>query len=191
MPKKGKKLIALFDKGWMWRTLNKKDFISDGKIIINVTSAGQQRIKNEKAVTKLMAMSQIIIPTLKSQFAVNTFNRTLVDKSDLEWVTGEDLIPKSVDELLALSRVELINNNIPIQWRPVAGEDLETHIAIYEKCLDTDSRNEILGFYKDAQMAKNETTPQTLWNIDNSGANLAQNMMIQQSNPNTTPMATM
>jgi len=84
MPAKGKKIIALFDKGGQARTLTKQDFVSDGKLIINVTSANQQRIKDEKAVTKLLALSQTIIPTLKSEYAVNTFTRTLVDKSGIE-----------------------------------------------------------------------------------------------------------
>ena len=81
MPTKGKKIVALFDKGGMSRTLKKNEFISDGKLIINVTSANQQKIKDEKAVTKLLALSQTIIPNLKSEYSKNTFFRTLVSKS--------------------------------------------------------------------------------------------------------------
>ena len=65
----------------MARTLKKEEFISDGKLIINVTSANQQRIVDEKAVTKLLALSQTIIPNLKSEYSMNLFMRTLVDKS--------------------------------------------------------------------------------------------------------------
>jgi ureidoglycolate hydrolase len=68
----------------MARTLRKEEFITDGKIIINVTSANQQKIVNEKAVTKLLALSQTILPSLKSEYSVNTFLRTLVDKSGVE-----------------------------------------------------------------------------------------------------------
>jgi hypothetical protein len=68
----------------MARTLRKEEFIADGKIIINVTSANQQRIVNEKAVTKLIALSQTILPSLKSEYSKNMFLRTIVDKSGVE-----------------------------------------------------------------------------------------------------------
>lgn len=189
MPKKGKKIIANFDKWGQARTLKKEEFISDGKIIINITSATQQKILNEKSVTKLMALSEMIVPTLTSEYAKNTYMRTLVDKSGIEWVSGEDLIPQTVDESLALSRVEMINNNIPIISKPMPWEDLDTHISIYEKCLDTPSRESILALYKDAKVQKNQLAP--TMQADVWGANIAKNMMVQQSNPNTTPVATM
>ena len=84
MPANGKKIIALFDKGGMSRTLRKSEFITDGKLIINVTSANQQKIRDEKAVTKLLALSQTIIPNLKSEYSMNVFMRTLVSKSGIE-----------------------------------------------------------------------------------------------------------
>ena len=68
----------------MARTLRKEEFITDGKIIINVTSANQQRIVNEKAVTKLLALAPTVIPQLKSEYSINAFMRTLVDKSEVE-----------------------------------------------------------------------------------------------------------
>ena len=110
MPADAKKIIALFDKGGMARTLRKDEFITNGKLIINVTSAGQEKIKNEQAVTKLLALSQTIIPTLKSEYSINTFTRALVDKSGIDGVDGETIVPLSYDEQLALSRVEIINN---------------------------------------------------------------------------------
>lgn len=195
MPSKWKKIIALFDKWGTSRTLKKSEFISDGKLIINVTSANQQRIKNEKAVTKLLALSQTILPALKSESSVNTFMRTLVDKSGIEWVDGEVIIPKSYDENLALSRVEIINNykehwQLIESW-PEAGEDLDTHINIYEKCLDNPCRKDILDKYYRARLRKKEIMPEIPVQWDQWGANLAQNMMIQQQNPNTQPIATM
>lgn len=188
MPKNGKKIIALFDKGGMARTLRKEEFITDGKLIINVTSANQQRIRDEKAVTKLLALSQTIIPNLKSEYSMNVFMRTIVDKSGIEWVDGEVLIPKSYDENLALSRVEMINNNIEVISDPEPGEDPQTHIDIYSKCLDTKARKAILDKYNAVLIKKKELEPTMPQWADQWGANLAQNLMMQQSNPNTQPV---
>lgn len=189
MPSKSKKIIALFDKGGMSRTLRKEEFITNGKLIINVTSANQERIKNEKAVTKLLALSPTILPTLKSEYAVNTFTRTLVDKSGIEWVEWETIVPLSYDEQLALSRVEMLNNNVEVMSKPESWEDPQTHIDIYSKCLDTPARNKIIKEYQAIQIRKKEMIPTMPEQVDQGGANLAQNMMIQNSNPNTTPMA--
>jgi hypothetical protein len=68
----------------MARTLRKEEFITDGKIIINVTSANQQKIVNEKTVTKALALSNTVIPQLKSEYSINTWLRMLVDKSEIE-----------------------------------------------------------------------------------------------------------
>lgn len=159
MPKNGKKIIALFDKGGMSRTLRKSEFITDGKLIINVTSANQQKIRDEKAVTKLLALSQTIIPNLKSEYSMNVFMRTLVSKSGIEGVEGETLIPKSYDENLALSRVEMINNNVEVMSDPEPGEDPQTHIDIYSKCLDTKARKNILDKYNAVLIKKKELEP--------------------------------
>lgn len=188
MPSKAKKIIALFDKGGMSRTLLKKEFITDGKLIINVTSANQQKIRDEKAVTKLLALSQTIIPNLKSEYSMNVFMRTLVSKSGIEGVEGETLIPKSYDENLALSRVEMINNNIEVMSDPEPGEDPQTHIDIYSKCLDTKARKNILDKYNAVLIKKKELEPTMPQGADGQGANLAQNLMMQQSNPNTQPV---
>ena len=191
MPAKSKKVIALFDKWGMARTLRKEEFITDGKIIINVTSANQQKVINEKAVTKLLALSQTIIPALKSEYSVNTFLRTLVDKSGVEGIDGEVIIPKSYDENLALSRVEMINNNIEVTAKPEPWEDPQTHIDIYSKCIETPARTKILKEYNDVLIKKIEATPEMPTQTDWQGSNMAMNMMSQQSNPNTQPVTTM
>ena len=79
-----KKIIALFDNGGLSKTLKKKDFVSDGKVIIDIRSSAQENIANEKSVTKLLALAQSIIPNLKSEQSINTFLRTLVDKSGVD-----------------------------------------------------------------------------------------------------------
>lgn len=191
MPKNGKKIIALFDKGGMSRTLRKSEFITDGKLIINVTSANQQRIRDEKAVTKLLALSQTIIPNLKSEYSMNVFMRTLVSKSGIEGVEGETLIPKSYDENLALSRVEMINNNVEVMSDPEPGEDPQTHIDIYSKCLDTKSRKNILDKYNAVLIKKKELMPTMPQGADGQGANMAMNLLAGQQNANSTPVGAM
>lgn len=195
MPADAKKIIALFDKGWMARTLRKDEFITNGKLIINVTSAGQEKIKNEQAVTKLLALSQTIIPTLKSEYSINTFTRALVDKSGIDGVDGETIIPLSYDEQLALSRVEIINNYAEhkqlIQSWPEAGEDLQTHIDIYNKCLDNECRKDILKRYMDAQLLKKELLPTMPEQADAQWSNMAMNLLAGQQNPNNSPITTM
>lgn len=102
----------------MSRTLKKDDFITNGKILIDVKSASQERIINEKSVTKLIALAPNILPNLTSKQSVNTFLRTMIDKSGVG-VSGTDMIPLSYDELTAMSRLERLNANIPVISRPM------------------------------------------------------------------------
>lgn len=78
-----------------------------------------------------------------------------------------------------------------IQSDPEPGEDLDTHIHIYEKCLDNPCRKNILEKYYSTRLKKAELAPEMPAQTDGQGSNMAMNMMAQQSNPNTTPMATM
>lgn len=84
MSPKAKKTIALFDNGGLSKTLKKSEFISDGKVIIEIRSAAQEEIKNNQSVTKLMALAQSVLPNLKSQQSINTFLRTIIDKTSIE-----------------------------------------------------------------------------------------------------------
>lgn len=82
----------------------------------------------------------------------------------------------------------MINNNVEVMSDPEPGEDLETHLDIYYKCLDTKSRKSILDKYNKALIKKKELMPTMPQGADGQGANLAQNLMMQQSNPNTQPV---
>ena len=192
MSPKSKKTIALFDNWWLSKSLKKSEFIADGKVIIDIRSASQEAIKNERSVTKLMALANSIIPNLRSEQSVNTFLRTLVDKSWVDWLEGCDLIPKSYDERLAESRLEMLNNNIEVMSWPEAGEDLKTHIDIYEEnALDTPAARKLITKYKDAYMRQKWVTQQPMWQVDSQGTNIAQNLMAQQQNPATNPLPAM
>ena len=183
MSPRSKKTIALFDNGWISKTLTKDEFISDGKVILNVESASQEAIKNERSVTKLMALAQSVIPNLKSEQSVNTFLRTLVDKSGVDGLEWEDLIPKSVDERLAESRLALLNRDIEVMSWPEPWEDLKTHIDIYEQALDTPAKRSLLKKYNDVFMRTNQPVPQ--WQVDWQGWAMAMNMLAWQQNANT------
>ena len=65
MSPKGKKTIALFDNGGTAQTLRKNEFISGGKVIIDIKSEQQEAIQDEKNVTKLMALANLIMGNLK------------------------------------------------------------------------------------------------------------------------------
>ena len=74
-------------------------------------------------------------------------------------MSGETLVPLSYDENLALSRVEMINNNVEVISDPEPGEDPQTHIDIYSKCLDTKARKSILDKYNAVLIKKKELAP--------------------------------
>lgn len=193
MSPKSKKTIALFDNGGLSKSLKKDEFIADGKVIIEIKSASQEAIKNERSVTKLMAIANFVIPNLKSEQSVNAFLRALVDNSELSWLEGEDIIPKSYDERLAESRIRMINNNIEVISWPEPGEDLKTHLDIYkDNGLDTPATRNLIKKYEDAYMKQKTLMPQApMGQTDNQGTNIAQNLMAQQQNPNTNPLPSM
>lgn len=187
MSPRSTKTIALFDNWGMSKELRKNEFIADWKVIIYLESASQQAIKNERNVTKLMAMAQSIIPNLKSEQSVNTFLRTLVDKSAIQWLEWEDVIPLSYDERLAYDRLKLLNADIPVVSEPEAWEDFKTHIDIYEKAVNTKSKRNLLEKYRDAYTRTNQASVsgQTDW----QGANIAMNLLASQQNQNTNMQA--
>lgn len=185
MSPKSKKTIALFDNWWLSKTLSKNEFISDGKVIMEIKSAAQEEIKNDKSVTKLLALAQAILPNLKSEQSINTFLRTIVDKSGVDGLEGTDLIPYSVDETLAYDRLRLINNDIEVMSSPEPGEDLKTHIDIYAQSLNTKAARNLRKKYNDAYMEKAQNIPPPMAQVDTSSGNIAMNQMTQQNNPNT------
>lgn len=187
MSPKAKKTVALFDNGGLSQTLTKNEFISDGKVIIYLESAAQQAIKNERSVTKLLALAQSIIPNLKSEQSINTFLRTLVDKSSVDGLEWQDVIPLSYDERLATDRLRMINNNIEVISEPEAWEDFKTHIDIYEEALDTPAKKSLLEKYRNAYMTTSQKSlgGQTDW----QGANMAMNLLAGQQNQNTNMQA--
>ncbi len=182
---KSKKTIALFDNGGLSKTLKKSEFISDGKVIIDIRSASQEEIQNTKSVTKLLALAQSILPNLKSEQSINTFLRTIIDKSEVPGLDGLSLVPYSVDETLAISRLRLINNDIEIMSSPEPGEDLKTHIDIYEQWLDTPAKKKLLSAYKQAFLEQAQNVPPPMATTDQSSGNIAMNSMAQQNNANT------
>lgn len=183
MPKSAKKIIALFDNGWDAKFLKKTEFITDGKIIIDIKSSNEQKIINEKAVVKMMALAPNILPNLKSEYSRNVFLRAMVDKSEIDGVEWDDIIPYSYDELLALSRVEMLNNNIEVMSWPEAGEDLKTHIDIYEECVKTPATQKLLSEYKRKYMESQQIAMNAPAPTDNAGSNVALNMLSQQQAP--------
>lgn len=84
MSPKAKKTIALFDDGGKAQTLRKNEFISAGKVIIDIKSEQQEAIQDEKNVTKLMALSNLILPNLKPGSSLNRFLRVMIDKSSVK-----------------------------------------------------------------------------------------------------------
>lgn len=191
MSPKSKKTIALFDNGGLSKSLTKKEFISDGKVIIDIRSSAQEEIQNTKSVTKLLALAQSILPNLKSEQSINTFLRTIIDKSEVPGLEWLNLVPYSVDETLAISRLRMINNDIEVMSSPEPGEDLKTHIDIYEQALDTPAKKKLLTAYKQAFMEQSQNVQPPMWTTDQSSGNIAMNQMAQQNNPNTTPLPSM
>lgn len=99
-------------------------------------------------------------------------------------------MPYSIDETLAISRLQLLNNNVEVLSVPEPGEDLKTHIDIYEQALDTPAKKNLLDKYKEAFMEKSLAVPPQA-SVDQSSGNMAMQSMVAQNNPNTMMPAAM
>lgn len=181
MSPRAKKTIALFDDGWTAQTLKKSEFIAGGKVIIEIRSEQQEAIQDEKNVTKLMALSKIIMSNMKPWASLNRWIRTLIDKSSIRWVTWEKIMPYTIDEMRAIRNVRLLNRNIKLQWKPMPGQDLDTYLLIYSEALPTEARDEALAMYSQAKIEKDMMMQQPqIAQWDNQWSAMAMNMLSNQ-----------
>lgn len=78
----------------------------------------------------------------------------MIDKSSIKGISGEKLIPYTMDEMRAMRNAQLLNRNIPLQGKPMPGEDLDTYIQIYSELPQTDARDQAIEMYKTAKIEK-------------------------------------
>ena len=63
---KGKKSIALFDRGSIYaRSLSRDEFVTDGKVTVYIGSKSQDAIENDKEFNKLMLIANIYLQNMK------------------------------------------------------------------------------------------------------------------------------
>ncbi len=134
-----------------------------------------------------MALSNLVIPNLPKS-AVNRFLRTLIDKSSVKGIDGETLIPLSIDERRAIMNADLLNRNIPLESKPMPGEDLDVYIQIYQELPQTNARDSALEMYIEAKRIKSIQETQQPPQTDNQGSAMALNMMANQQSTATPTM---
>lgn len=147
---KWKKRIALFDK-WEPLTLQltRQDFVSDGKIYLEIRSEQDLKKQKEQDFNKLMAVAQVYLQNMKPWYWFRSFLRKIWD---LSWITNfipEQYIEFTPDEERALMYLEWLNRNeeapAPKEW-----EDYKTYLDIYSQALDTDAKFKAITQYKQA-----------------------------------------
>lgn len=185
MPKKGKKMISLFENGKAFaKSVERKDFIAEGKFQVHIESKAQKAIKDEKNSAKLLWLANLYLGNMKPWYAMNKFLRKLWDTMWIAWFEWEDYIEKTVDEKIAEENLTLLNRNIDIA-DPEVWEDYETYIEIYEKALDTDAKHKILDKYRELATTKQpEPTEMQQWQWDAQTGAMAMNQLAWQQSAN-------
>jgi hypothetical protein len=81
-------------------------------------------------------------------------DRTLIQKSGIEWLEAEEFFPLSADERKAWSNLELLNQDIELQTKPQQGENHNVFIYIYKKWVDTEANRKAIQLREDAILAE-------------------------------------
>lgn len=174
--------IVLYESGKaLNKRLKKSDFIVEWKYQIYITSKTQQKIQDEKDFNKLIALQWVILPNITDQSGKNNFMRFLSKKMSIDWFNPLDFVIETPDEIKAKENVELLNNDIEVDW-PQVGQDLRTYRSIYAQALDTNAKRKVILQYDIAIM--NEPKQETVWVADKMGQWIAMNNLNQKQNNN-------
>lgn len=189
MSPRAKKTIALFDNGGTALKLKKSDFITDGKVLIEITSESQEAVKDEKAVTKMLAMAELIVPNLPKWYPLDRFLRHIIDKSSVKGITGNVMIPKSPEEIKAENMVDVINLGRMPMTRPEPGESLSTYLEIVRQASDNEFKDAVIQDLTDLMVKKQAQAPMMqTWNSSPQSSSMAMNSLSNQQSLATPTM---
>lgn len=176
--------IAFFDN---WKsfsqTLKKKQFVTGGNINIYVISRDEKQDKDNQDFQKLTVSANLLIGNMKPGYAMDTLMRTVIEKSGIDGMDPNVVIPESVDEMHAKNNLELLNNNIEVS-APQPNQDLLTYIAIYKQALPTPAREKALEAYTNAYIDSKQFEQAQVWVQDSASASMAMNNVNSQQSQN-------
>lgn len=176
--------IAFFDN---WKsfsqTLKKKQFVTGGNINIYVISRDEKQDKDNQDFQKLTVSANLLIGNMKPGYAMDTLMRTVIEKSGIDGMDPNVIIPESVDEMHAKNNLELLNNNIEVS-APQPNQDLLTYIAIYKQALPTPAREKAIEAYTNAYIDSKQFEQAQVWVQDSASASMAMNNVNSQQSQN-------
>lgn len=176
--------IAFFDN---WKsfsqTLKKKQFVTGGNINIYVISRDEKQDKDNQDFQKLTVSANLLIGNMKPGYAMDTLMRTVIEKSGIDGMDPNVVIPESVDEMHAKNNLELLNNNIEVS-APQPNQDLLTYIAIYKQALPTPAREKAIEAYTNAYIDSKQFEQAQVWVQDSASASMAMNNVNSQQSQN-------
>jgi len=161
MSSQRKKNIVIVD-GWEPDAygFKKNEFISKGEFYIVITSKARERIKKRQDFAVFFSIIWVMLQWLQPWSPrYNGLMRVLADKSGIDDFFGERFFPMSEDERRAHRNLELLNNDIKLDSKPIAWSDHNLIIDIYKTGLDTDARAEAIRAEELMLAATPKSTP--------------------------------
>lgn len=177
--KSEKKLVRVTDTfGSKNVFFTKKDIISDNDPDVKISSASDEEAKNVQARVNLApVLMQVVANPSYSSFSRNSAMRKLLTINGLSEEEAEVYAPQSYEEVDALQKLELINNNDPlgakIDPETIGNVDHNVYLQIFKRALDNPVKFAAIQARKEA--------------IIKTG----QNQMRQPQAPSLNPMANM
>jgi len=110
------KRITFFDKGQAYAIeLKRKDFVSDGKVFVQIKSKQEEKIRKEKEFGHYVAFSGTILPNIKTEYGVKSYLRDMTDSMPIENLKSMRYLPQDASERQARANVEMLNRNMEIE----------------------------------------------------------------------------
>lgn len=134
-PQRTKEIVVIKENGDIRSYgFKKAEFISKGNVYIKVKSKAQEDIKNKQDFAVMLsldgAMTSLFQPW-STELAI--WKRTMLNKSGIRGLDGEDYLPRTPDERKAYSHLGMLNKDIEIKSKPKPWEDHNVFINIYLK----------------------------------------------------------
>lgn len=160
------KKISLLSNDWFADSygFKKWEFIAKWDIAINIKSKSQENIRNKQDFAIMLSLDASISSTFAPDSAqFKNWKRTLLDKSWINGLKGEDIYGYTQDERTAYANLALLNNNIELKTKPQPWEDHEVYINIYRFWVPTEARDKAIELREKilAETPKAPPTPVT------------------------------
>ena len=125
--------------------MKKGEFISKWDIYITIKSKAQEDIKNKQDYAIMLSLDASMSGFLQNDATwLGRWKRTMLNKSWVKGLNGEDYVKLSPDERAAKDNLSLLNMDIMLESKPQPWEDHEVYIATYKNWVPTKARDKAI-----------------------------------------------